>query len=432
MSEQATGPIVIEKEVDLDAIIARRKGGQPAEVAAGKSDAGSDDLDSGAGNDDDGGDDIGAGGPSNESSDDSKSSGSHAEDRDGSSGSPDSAADQDKDLDDEDIVDLSKKKEESDEPAKEDGKQDAAKPLDFIEIDGHKLTADETISELRRLSSIEQAILEDEWLTAFIKNYAAGTDPLKYIEATRIDYTKVSDLDLLKEEFAASLDVEDRSVVDRAWKKHLKKQFGYDTDSGKYTGEDDDDAALNEATLRREANKIRKKRVEDQKQYITKAKDVRGSDAPKGPDTEARKKALESHPQAKDFSGSGMLVVDVGEAGKFAIKAPEAKDIISSASDTSKIFAKFGLGPSGEVTEKTDLSKLFKALLLADNPAQYERKLIAIGRTLQKRETFKTARTIDPAAAAAGRVAGGDPVKNEKREILKAFRDHGKHVTIGG
>ncbi|RLD00734.1 MAG: hypothetical protein DRI46_06640 [Chloroflexi bacterium] len=330
---------------------------------------------------------------------------------------------------DEDILDLNEKGEEKKEE-EEEKKEEEGKEADFIKIGDTKVEVKAVVDELSRLKTIEDAILEDDFLLGFIKHYDAGGDPAEFVGMVKTDYKEMSDLQLLKHDFDRENSDIEGSVRERMFAVEMKQKFGYDVSNNEYLEDALDlDEDILKAKLSREARKLRAKRIEEQDKYK--------SSATKGPVNENRKDysqlieelhtQVDQHQHTKDFSESGFIPVEVGDM-KFGLKIKDPKKIIEMAANNGEFMKLFGFTQDGVSTD-TDLMKFYKVASMAEDIEGYNKKLISIGRTLERRERMKEGKNL----LNKEHGGGGTPIEQKespKRELLKAFAEKGTHYTI--
>jgi len=324
------------------------------------------------------------------------------------------------------VVDLNKKKEGDDDEGKKD--EDKKEIASFVKIGDKEIPVDAVVDELVRLKSIEDAIVNDEFLLGFIKNYESGGDPLEFVSMVRTDYESMDDMALIRHEFDRENSDIDPAIREKMFAAEMKQKFGYDVNTNEFVEDFDLDADVLKAKLMREAKRLKAKRIEEQKKYKTDK--IKGGVRPSGPSyteiLEKRRESINKHQHTKEITESGLIPVNAGDL-KFGIKVEDPKSVVEMATDTKKFIEQFGIKEDGVVSD-ADLMRFYKVIAMAQDPEGYEKKLISIGKTLERRDRMKEAKNL--VKPPDGRDRPLEQKENPKRELLKAFAEKGEHFVI--
>jgi hypothetical protein len=329
---------------------------------------------------------------------------------------------------DEGIVDLNEPDPNDPDPNDPDPDKNKGNEVDFIKIGDKKVDVESVEKELGRLMAIEKAIADDPFLMGFIQHYDGGGDPLDYISAKKTDYSKVGNFDLLKDTwFSENADLND-NVKSKMFALDMKEKYGYDVETGEFSEDGTLDVDILSAKMERDANKVRATKVEHQKKFAVQKRD--NGLLEQGVDNSANIKEhtekVTNHQHTKTLSESGMIAVEV-DGNKYGIKVKDTENIVNMAIDDESFFKLFGVDENG-ITDKTDLQKFYKVASMAVDPASYDKKLISIGRTLERREQAKLGKNLYDANDPKHKLPP-EGKKSEKRSLLEAFKKEGVHYT---
>lgn len=203
----------------------------------------------------------------------------------------------------------------------------------------------------------------DEFDIEFAKYRKSGGDPYKYLEAKTFDYNKVSDLDLMKSEFAkkyAHLTPEEQSYL-------FNKKYGV-------TDLDDEDVKIDKnIALKADAHEVRQARIAEQQKFKIPEATVQPQQ-PVDDKTEQVKQYVVQHEATKNLLTSKR--VEVGGGFKFQINKPESlTDIVLNGN------SKYTTNEKGE----PDLGKLYKIALYTAMGEKYDEYLINYGKSLAQK-----------------------------------------------
>ena len=206
-----------------------------------------------------------------------------------------------------------------------------------------------------------------------IKN---GGDPADYLAAKSIDYSKISDNDLLKEDIRKQYPTLSPSQINLMFNR-------------KYTPAEDaleEDKEFFTAQLQADAYRVRQSKIAEQQKFKIAAPIVQSNnneqqrqqqEADQLAQSEATRKWFNEHEASKSLMTSKRVTLNLGENGKFNfdISKPE---FVTKAMTDGTLWQKLTSTKQGE----PDVMKLQKIILYASNPEQFENDLVNYGRSL--------------------------------------------------
>jgi len=242
----------------------------------------------------------------------------------------------------------------------------------------------------------------DDFSLGALEYYRSTGDLAPYIEAKSIDYSKLSDEEILRRDLRqtySDLSDEDFDLVYRA--KVVDKYKLDDVYS-------DDEQKVGRIELKYAVKDIRDKFIEDQKRFA----------APKveqvNQEQEMAKwfESVKSDPATQNLLSGKRISSSTG--ANFEVD-PNA--ILDQTYDTNKFFQNF-LDQNG----KTDLNKWYKALAFINNMEAYEKTIWDAARSEGKKELFDEIK--NPAKPDVGQVPRGG-TGDFNADLLQAFLENG-------
>lgn len=253
---------------------------------------------------------------------------------------------------------------------------------------------------------------------------SVGGDPADYLAAKGIDWNKVGDLDLIKNEFEkkyAFLTPEDRAIL------FNKKYAINDLD-------DDDTKADKRIAAQTDAHEIRMQRIAEQQKFKIPEK-VNVASVIDDPDyknfkntKEQREQAqnqfrqfVEAHEATKALNESKRVAVPLGEDGKtfnFNIKDPAA--ITNALTDGGQTLSKLFTNAKGE----PDINKQQLFILFAHDPQKFVKHIFDYGRSQGAKATVESNQN-------AGRTIGGTPRTNATNSNERDIWKNARSSTLG-
>jgi hypothetical protein len=210
------------------------------------------------------------------------------------------------------------------------------------------------------------------------EHLARGGNAMDYLQAKAVDWDKVSDLDILKAEFAKKY-----YMLDAAMQEHVfNKKYGI--------SDLDDDEVKNDKLINQkiDAAEIRRQKKEEQAKFkLPEAKtqqevskeftEWQQTMQRQQQESEAAKQFITSHPAIQSLLTSKRVAIDLGEGVKpfnFNIDKP---DLIVKAILDGSFYRKFITNKQGEL----DVERLKKITLYAADPDRHDRDLFNYGKS---------------------------------------------------
>jgi hypothetical protein len=224
---------------------------------------------------------------------------------------------------------------------------------------------------------------KDPFIEKAVQYYETYGTLQPFLRATEVDYTEMSDLEVLKVKF----DTENSDLSPKAKQKLFDKELErYDLDAY-----DEEDKEVGEALLRRDAQKLRKTFMEEQQQFLN---NVESPQAPTGPSQEEFAAQQEQSRKIISEGVSGVVkdnIIKIGANGEgINYQIQDTNAVVDYAMDSNKflsIFAKDG---------SVDWDKWTKTVAFAQNPTQFISELIKHGKSLGRKAMESELKNVVP------------------------------------
>jgi hypothetical protein len=224
---------------------------------------------------------------------------------------------------------------------------------------------------------------KDPFIEKAVQYYETYGTLQPFLRATEVDYTEMSDLEVLKVKF----DTENADLSPKARQKLFDKELErYDLDAY-----DEEDKEVGEALLRRDAQKLRKTFMEEQQQFLN---NVESSQASTGPSQEELAAQQEQSRKIISEGVSGVVkdnIIKIGANGEgINYQIQDTNTVVDYAMDSNKflsIFAKDG---------SVDWDKWTKTVAFAQNPTQFISELIKHGKSLGRKAMESELKNVVP------------------------------------
>jgi hypothetical protein len=224
---------------------------------------------------------------------------------------------------------------------------------------------------------------KDPFIEKAVQYYETYGTLQPFLRATEVDYTEMSDLEVLKVKF----DAENADLSPKAKQKLFDKELEkYGLDSY-----DEEDKEVGEALLKRDAQRLRKTFIEEQQQFLS---NVQSPQASTGPSQEELAAQQEQSRKIISEGVSAVIkdnIIKVGANGEginYQIQDPNV--VVDYAMDSNKflsIFAKDG---------SVDWDKWTKTVAFAQNPTQFISELIKHGKSLGRKAMEAELKNVVP------------------------------------
>jgi hypothetical protein len=224
---------------------------------------------------------------------------------------------------------------------------------------------------------------KDPFIEKAVQYYETYGTLQPFLRATEVDYTEMTDLEVLKVKF----DTENSDLSPKARQKLFDKELErYDLDAY-----DEEDKEVGEALLRRDAQKLRKTFMEEQQQFLS---NVQSPQASTGPSQEELAAQQEQSRKIISEGVSGVVkdnIIKIGANGEgINYQIQDTNAVVDYAMDSNKflsIFAKDG---------SVDWDKWTKTVAFAQNPTQFISELIKHGKSLGRKAMESELKNVVP------------------------------------
>jgi hypothetical protein len=224
---------------------------------------------------------------------------------------------------------------------------------------------------------------KDPFIEKAVQYYETYGTLQPFLRATEVDYTEMTDLEVLKVKF----DTENSDLSPKAKQKLFDKELErYDLDAY-----DEEDKEVGEALLRRDAQKLRKTFMEEQQQFLN---NVESPQASTGPSQEELAAQQEQSRKIISEGVSGVVkdnIIKIGANGEgINYQIQDTNTVVDYAMDSNKflsIFAKDG---------SVDWDKWTKTVAFAQNPTQFISELIKHGKSLGRKAMESELKNVVP------------------------------------
>jgi hypothetical protein len=224
---------------------------------------------------------------------------------------------------------------------------------------------------------------KDPFIEKAVQYYETYGTLQPFLRATEVDYTEMTDLEVLKVKF----DTENYDLSPKAKQKLFDKELErYDLDAY-----DEEDKEVGEALLRRDAQKLRKTFMEEQQQFLN---NVESPQASTGPSQEELAAQQEQSRKIISEGVSGVVkdnIIKIGANGEgINYQIQDTNAVVDYAMDSNKflsIFAKDG---------SVDWDKWTKTVAFAQNPTQFISELIKHGKSLGRKAMESELKNVVP------------------------------------
>ena len=224
---------------------------------------------------------------------------------------------------------------------------------------------------------------KDPFIEKAVQYYETYGTLQPFLRATEVDYSEMSDLDVLKVKF----DTDNYDLSPKARQKLFDKElekYGLDA-------YDEEDVEVGQALLKRDAQKLRKTFIEEQQQFLSNVQ------PPQAQQIASQEEIAAQQEQSRRIISEGVSgvikdnIIKVGANGEginYQIQDPNA--VVDYAMDSNKflsIFAKDG---------SVDWDKWTKTVAFAQNPTQFISELIKHGKSLGRKAMEAELKNVVP------------------------------------
>lgn len=252
---------------------------------------------------------------------------------------------------------------------------------------------------------------KDDFIKKAVEYYEKTGDLTPYLQAKTVDFTAMTDEDILRrnlrEQYA---DLSDKAF-DRLYKQQVTDKYKLDADEW---GEED--SQLGRELLKVEASKVRNQYMEWQKNFSAPEPEIQNDQ------TAEIMAQFEQEVKNSELTKSileGKKISIKTSDGEFNYEIPQADQLVDMTLNNDKFFGLFA-----DAQGKLDYAKWYKTAAYSQNPELFEKSLINYGKTLGRSEVTKeiknpsTSQVADVPTESSGDFTTG---------LLQAFAARGIH-----
>lgn len=253
---------------------------------------------------------------------------------------------------------------------------------------------------------------KDDFIKGAVEFYEKTGDLTPYLQAKTVDFTKLSDEDILRRNLREQYSELSDGAFERLYKQQVVDKYKLDPDEWS-----EEDAQLERELMKVEASKLRSKYQEWQQ----------GFKAPEPEPTDADKLVAEQMQRFEQDVKENTLTKSLLENKKISMKTQdgefnyevEPNQLLEMTLDNDRFFAQFA-NEKGEL----DYDRWYKVAAYSSNPEQFERSLINFGKTLGRQEIAKEIK--NPTVNVPGDVPT-EGASDFRTGLLQAFAARGIH-----
>jgi hypothetical protein len=253
----------------------------------------------------------------------------------------------------------------------------------------------------------------DDYALGVLEYYKSTGDLTPYVEAKSVDYSKLSDEEILRRDLRSRYSELSDDDFDLLYQKRVVDKYKLDEIY------DDTERRIGQIELKDDVRSIRDRLVEQQKNFRAPERTVDQSvdiNQQVAEQYNQWKQVVDSDPTTQSLLNTKRISVGDGEqVVNFELES--ADKILQSTYDPNAFFSSF-VKPDGNV----DLQKWYKAVAYAQNMQAFERAVINYGKTIGRQEVFNEIK--NPPKPEVGSVPGG-PTGKFKDDLLSAFATEG-------
>jgi hypothetical protein len=268
----------------------------------------------------------------------------------------------------------------------ENAEEDVVDEEVYVSADGNTddgATAEAETTSTEQDSKPTEYKFKDDFIKKAVDYYETYGTLAPFLEATKVDYDLVPDMEVLKMKF----DKENSDLSPKARERMFQKELDkYNLDSY-----EEEDAEIGQALLKRDANKLRISLKDEQQQFLQAIQ-------PTAQETQVPQEEIEAQRnESRKIAESGItnvlknnyLKVEAnGEGINFQIA--DTNKVVDYALDSSKFLATFA--KDGQV----DWDKWTKVVAFAENPTLFVSELIKHGKSLGRKVMESELKNVTP------------------------------------
>lgn len=253
----------------------------------------------------------------------------------------------------------------------------------------------------------EGAQEQDEFIKGLIEYYNETGDVSAYIEAKSVDFSSMSDLDVVRYNMRRQYSDMSEKNFERLFRREVVDK--YQLDAARF---DEEEVELGEELLKAEASKVRESLIDNQSKFKAPERQAQ----PEADTTAQTQEAIaqwestvKSAAETQSILNDGRVIIEYG-GEPFAYEIDNPQSVVDMTVDNNKFFQLFQ-GENGQV----DYNKWYKVMNYASDPDTFERSLILHGKNLGGKEVVSEIK--NPSRPTKSSVSSGG---DTKEDFLKA------------
>jgi hypothetical protein len=256
---------------------------------------------------------------------------------------------------------------------------------------------------------------KDDFIKQVVEFYEKTGDLTPYLQAKTVDFTKMSDEEVMRRNLREQYNDLSDKAFDRLYKQQVTDRFKLDTEEW---GEEDSE--LGRELLRVEASKVRNQYLDWQKNFSAPEPEVSQEQVQAQAQAQELiakfEQEVKSNELTKSLIEGKKLTINTAD-GEFNYEVPEAESLLDMTIDNDRFFGQFA-NDQGQL----DYARWYKTAAYSQNPELFERALVNFGKTIGRSEITKEIK--NPSTAPVGDVpteGSGD----FRSGLLQAFVSRG-------
>lgn len=268
------------------------------------------------------------------------------------------------------------------------------------------------IEDYKSLRDSESNVFKDDFIKNAVDYYNKTGSLTPYLEATSVNFDEMSDTEIMRYNLKKDNPSLSARAIERLYQRDIVSKYSLDKE--KY---DEDEVELGEELLKADADRLRNKFTEDQKNFIK--PDIK-EDAGAVQQQEAMEKfaqTVNSNQFTKDLEENKRILVEYNDE-KFSFEVEDPSLVKEMTLDSNKFFKLFS-DENGQI----DLEKWYRVATYAMDPETYDMSLISHGVNLGQEKVVKDLKN-------PSKVTKGSPSSKEPETVVEGIM--GEFLRGGG
>lgn len=252
---------------------------------------------------------------------------------------------------------------------------------------------------------------KDDFIKGVVEFYEKTGDLTPYLQAKTVDFTQMSDEEILRKNLREQYSDLSEKAFDRYFKQQVVDKYKLDVDEW---GEEDSE--LGRELLKVEASKVRDQYLNWQKNFQAPEPEIAPEQTQAHELVQKFEQEVRSNEFTKNILEGKKLAIKTAD-GEFNFELSQPETMLDMTIDNDRFFGQFA-NDQGQL----DYNKWYKTVAYSQNPELFEKSLINYGKTLGRSEVTKEIK--NPSNASIGEVpteGSGD----FRTGLLQAFANRG-------